>query len=77
MKVIQCDFERQDGEKTVKQTAWVDQSRRLKIGTRLNFKNDPLVWTVTRVGMNTVDIADINDTWEVGGIEESTARKVK
>jgi len=69
MLVRQCDFEHvnEDGS-VVCQTAWVDASWRLKVGIGITFKNDPRRWKLTRLGKDTMDVAEINNTWGVGGL---------
>jgi hypothetical protein len=73
MVVRQCDFEHTDDDGTViRQTAWVDAaSWGLKAGSIVSFKvlgGDQRRWKVTRVGLESMDVADINSTWHVGGL---------
>lgn len=69
MLVKQYDFEHVRGDAAVvHQTAWVDASWRLRVGTVVSFKNDPRHWKVVRVGNDPMNIEDINQTWEVGGL---------
>jgi hypothetical protein len=69
VKVRQCDFEfaNQDGS-TAKQTAWVDASWRLKVGIVVTFKGDDRRWKLTRLGNSLMDVSEINNSWEVGGL---------
>ena len=69
MNVRQCDFEfvNEDGS-TVKQTVWVDASWRLKVGLEVTFKGDSRRWKLTRLGKDKMDVAEINHSWEVGGL---------
>jgi len=69
MLVKQCDFEHVNEDGSVsKMTAWVDSSWRLKLGLGITFKNDPRRWKLTRLGKDTMDVAEINNTWGVGGL---------
>lgn len=69
MKVRQCDFEFvNEGGSTAKQTVWVDASWRLKVGIGVTFKGDSRRWKLTRLGKDMMDVAEINNSWEVGGL---------
>jgi len=69
MIVRQCDFEfvNEDGS-VVCTTVWVDASWRLKVGLGVTFKSDPRRWKLTRLGKDTMDVAEINNSWNVGGL---------
>ena len=69
MNVRQCDFEFvNESDSTVKQTVWVDASWRLKVGLEVTFKGDSRRWKLTRLGKDTMDVVEINHSWEVGGL---------
>ena len=82
MRVVQCIFEHNAGEKESKprivtQTAWVDASR-VKKGFLVKFKNgDDRLWKVVHVGAFPMEIAELHTDWQVGGNTGVTARKEK
>lgn len=75
MIVVQCEFIYVNGNEWTKTIAWVDASWNLKEGLSVRFKDDPRQWTVNRVYQSKMDVAQIEQTWLVGGNEEVTARK--
>jgi hypothetical protein len=80
MKVGQCQFihrHPEAREATLWQTAWVDASWKLKKGMGVTFLGDDRRWQVMSVGTIVMEVAEINNSWQVGGNTEISARKEK
>ncbi len=49
-------------------TTWVDRSEELKVGCQTEFKGKDGLWTVDKVYEPDIEKAEINRSWEVGGL---------
>lgn len=50
------------------QIVWVDEDPRLKIGVRVRFKDEEMLWEIDEIYNTSIDKKSLYKTWHVGGL---------
>lgn len=62
MTLRQVHLEYSDGNINLHLKTWVKDDPEIKVGARLELKDDPILWTVVEV-FDTIDSVNINRNW--------------
>jgi hypothetical protein len=52
----------------VKRITWTDEDAKIKSGNSIKFKNEEHFWNIDKVHSTSLEKAEINRSWHVGGL---------